>query len=69
MPFDQKELFPALQRTAVLIGSTIVDDKGERIGAWYSREPTTAVEILGEKKIGISPPVIKDDIRSPLLRD
>mgnify|MGYP000182555360 CR=1 FL=1 len=55
------------ERAAVagLVGSTIVDDKGGRIGVWYSSEPTTTVEILGEKKVKVRPPVLKEDIRSP----
>lgn len=53
---------------AGLVGSTIVDDQGERIGVWYSSESTSTVEILGDKKVKVHPPVMKEDIRSPLMR-
>jgi hypothetical protein len=53
---------------AGLVGSTIVNDQGERIGVWYSSESTSTVEILGGKKVRVNPPVLKEDIPSPLLR-
>ena len=53
---------------AGLVGSTILDQKGERLGVWYAPVPTSTVKILGEKEIRVDPPVLKDMDRSPLMR-
>jgi hypothetical protein len=39
-----------------LLGSTILDDKGGRIGEWYSIVGLTTVEMLGENKVSVHPP-------------
>lgn len=43
---------------AGLVGSTIVDEKGERIGVWYSPVSWSTVKILGEKEVRVDPPVL-----------
>lgn len=40
-----------------LVGATIVDEKGERIGVWYAPVPTSTVKILGEKEVRVDPPI------------
>ena len=39
-----------------LLGSTILDDRGGRIGEWYSFVGLTTVEMLGENKVTVYPP-------------
>lgn len=39
-----------------LLGSYVLDDKGERIGVWYSALGWTTVEMTGAREVRVSPP-------------
>ena len=39
-----------------LLGSTVLNDQGERIGVWYSPLGITTVEMVGPTEVRVSPP-------------
>jgi hypothetical protein len=40
-----------------LIGAYVVDEKGQRIGLWYSAVGLTTVEMLSDTEVRIDPPL------------